>query len=112
MNSSIIILLVTMLMMFMASLISKKSFFEREKLSPFECGFDPKSFPRMPFSLNFFLIAMIFLVFDVEITLLIPLSMIYNIKLNSLMLISLILFTILLLGLYLEWFQGSLNWLF
>nr|WIL79880.1 NADH dehydrogenase subunit 3 [Tillus discoidalis]WIL79906.1 NADH dehydrogenase subunit 3 [Opilo sinensis] len=108
---SLIIMFIVLLMMFAASMITKKTFMDREKNSPFECGFDPKSSARMPFSLHFFLIAMIFLIFDVEITLIFPLIMIFNISnIMNLLLISFFLFSILLLGLYHEWNQGALNW--
>nr|YP_010254856.1 NADH dehydrogenase subunit 3 [Lissorhoptrus oryzophilus]QUA05795.1 NADH dehydrogenase subunit 3 [Lissorhoptrus oryzophilus] len=105
---SMIILLLTILL----NLFSKKTFYDREKNSPFECGFDPKNSARLPFSLHFFLIAMIFLIFDVELALLIP--MIYAVKYSNIImfsfLISLFLF-ILLFGLYHEWKQGALNWM-
>nr|AML25633.1 NADH dehydrogenase subunit 3 [Staphylinidae sp. BMNH 1274679] len=105
------IIMIAIIVMLIASIISKKTFMDREKSSPFECGFDPKSYARMPFSLQFFLIAMIFLIFDVEITLLIPFIMIM--KISNLMIYFLTMsffLIILLLGLYHEWTQGALNW--
>nr|ARH54123.1 NADH dehydrogenase subunit 3 [Brachyta interrogationis] len=106
-----IILIIVFIMMIIVNLISKKSFSDREKSSPFECGFDPKNSARMPFSLQFFLIAVIFLIFDVEITLLLP--MILTMKMSNLMNYSIIVIffiLILLIGLYHEWNQGALNW--
>nr|ALO71226.1 NADH deshydrogenase subunit 3 [Trapezodirus sp. 1 EF-2015] len=111
MTMSLFIMMLSTLMMTVSSMISKKTFIDREKSSPFECGFDPKSSPRLPFSLQFFLIAVIFLIFDVEITLLIPLIMVM--KTSSMMMISILsnlFFMILILGTYHEWSQGSLNW--
>nr|QXM16993.1 NADH dehydrogenase subunit 3 [Neoneuromus fenestralis] len=108
---SLLILLISSIIMLLASLLSKKSFIDREKASPFECGFDPISSSRMPFSLRFFLIAVIFLIFDVEIALLFPLILIMNYS-NIFMwfFTSLIFLMILLIGLYHEWNQGALNW--
>nr|QXG19067.1 NADH dehydrogenase subunit 3 [Drosophila ananassae]QXG19470.1 NADH dehydrogenase subunit 3 [Drosophila parapallidosa] len=108
---ALIILLITTIVMFLASILSKKAFIDREKSSPFECGFDPKSSSRLPFSLRFFLIAIIFLIFDVEIALILP--MIIILKFSNIMIwsITAILFIlILLIGLYHEWNQGMLNW--
>nr|QNE85446.1 NADH dehydrogenase subunit 3 [Helina latitarsis] len=108
---SFIILLISTIMMLMASMLSKKTIVDREKSSPFECGFDPKSSSRLPFSLRFFLITIIFLIFDVEIALILPIILIINYS-NLLMwtITSIIFVMILLLGLYHEWNQGMLNW--
>nr|YP_010272308.1 NADH dehydrogenase subunit 3 [Spastonyx nemognathoides]UKE80218.1 NADH dehydrogenase subunit 3 [Spastonyx nemognathoides] len=108
---TIIIAVITILMLLIVNMISKKTFIDREKSSPFECGFDPKSTARLPFSLHFFLIAVIFLIFDVEITLLFPLIM--SLKMSSLTSYCLILSTfimILVIGLFHEWNQGALDW--
>nr|AML25922.1 NADH dehydrogenase subunit 3 [Staphylinidae sp. BMNH 1274217] len=108
---SLIIFLISFIVMLLAMIISKKTFMDREKNSPFECGFDPKSSSRLPFSLQFFLIAVIFLIFDVEITLLIPFVIILKISSIKIFSISFIFFIlILLLGLFHEWNQGALNW--
>nr|YP_010430478.1 NADH dehydrogenase subunit 3 [Nigidius sinicus]USR68902.1 NADH dehydrogenase subunit 3 [Nigidius sinicus] len=104
-------LLLSMLIMLITSSISKKTSQDREKISPFECGFDPKTSSRIPFSLQFFLIAVIFLIFDVEITLLIPLIIILKTsKTKEFIIISSFFIFILLLGLYHEWNQGALEW--
>nr|YP_009185807.1 NADH dehydrogenase subunit 3 [Callicerus obscurus]ALO70435.1 NADH deshydrogenase subunit 3 [Callicerus obscurus] len=111
MMMTIIIFSIALILMILASLISKKTFMDREKNSPFECGFDPKSSARMPFSLQFFLIAVIFLIFDVEITLLIPFIMIMKITSLKIYFLTLSFFLlILLMGLFHEWNQGALKW--
>nr|YP_010004086.1 NADH dehydrogenase subunit 3 [Gryposmylus pennyi]QNR01166.1 NADH dehydrogenase subunit 3 [Gryposmylus pennyi] len=108
---SSIIMLISFITMFISSILSKKSFCDREKNSPFECGFDPKSSARLPFSLHFFLIAIIFLIFDVEIALLLPMILIMNYSnMFSWLLVSIFFILILLIGLYHEWNQGALNW--
>nr|APH07937.1 NADH dehydrogenase subunit 3 [Tamias amoenus luteiventris] len=82
-----------------------------EKASPYECGFDPMGSARLPFSMKFFLVAITFLLFDLEIALLLPLpwaSQTNNIKLMLTM--ALILILILILGLAYEWTQKGLEW--
>nr|YP_009349915.1 NADH dehydrogenase subunit 3 [Holochlora fruhstorferi]AQM40089.1 NADH dehydrogenase subunit 3 [Holochlora fruhstorferi] len=111
MNTAIIIFSITLIIMTLASLLSKKMINDREKNSPFECGFDPKSSARLPFSLRFFLIAVIFLIFDVEIALLLPVIIINNwSKISSWSMVTIFFILILLLGLYHEWNQGALEW--
>nr|YP_009383482.1 NADH dehydrogenase subunit 3 [Parasa consocia]APH08562.1 NADH dehydrogenase subunit 3 [Parasa consocia] len=111
MLSNLTIMIISNIMMILSIIISKKSFMDREKCSPFECGFDPKSMARIPFSMHFFLITVIFLIFDVEIALIFPMIPLFK-KVNFLIwtIISFFFFFILLLGLYHEWNQNMLNW--
>nr|NP_957748.1 NADH dehydrogenase subunit 3 [Bactrocera oleae]AAO34644.1 NADH dehydrogenase subunit 3 [Bactrocera oleae]AAO34657.1 NADH dehydrogenase subunit 3 [Bactrocera oleae]ACY09672.1 NADH dehydrogenase subunit 3 [Bactrocera oleae]ACY09685.1 NADH dehydrogenase subunit 3 [Bactrocera oleae]ACY09698.1 NADH dehydrogenase subunit 3 [Bactrocera oleae] len=108
--TSILIIIASVVMM-LASILSKKTLTDREKCSPFECGFDPKSSSRLPFSLRFFLITIIFLIFDVEIALILPMILIIS---TSNMIVwtttSVVFIIILIIGLYHEWNQGMLNW--
>nr|ACA62471.1 NADH dehydrogenase subunit 3 [Drosophila austrosaltans] len=108
---TLVILLISFIVMVLASILSKKTLVDREKSTPFECGFEPKSSSRLPFSLRFFLITIIFLIFDVEIALILP--MIIILKFSNLLIwtiTSIIFILILLIGLYHEWNQGMLNW--
>jgi len=90
-------------LIYINSILAKKSTQEREKPSAFECGFDPKRSSRIPFSLRFYLIAVIFLIFDVEITLIIPLPILMNITLKlPIMVITLFFIIVLVIGLYHE----------
>nr|ABB96812.1 NADH dehydrogenase subunit 3 [Poecilotriccus albifacies] len=84
---------------------------DSEKLSPYECGFDPLGSARLPFSIRFFLVAILFLLFDLEIALLLPLPWATQLQspLTTLTWTSIIIF-ILTLGLIYEWLQGGLEW--
>nr|YP_010362118.1 NADH dehydrogenase subunit 3 [Branchinotogluma segonzaci]UNQ87678.1 NADH dehydrogenase subunit 3 [Branchinotogluma segonzaci] len=104
-------LLIPLIVLLFALVISFRSMEDREKSSPFECGFDPKANARIPFSLRFFLLAVIFLVFDIEIVLLLPIPLLMISLYNPMNLITLFsFFLILILGLFHEWHEGSLNW--
>jgi NADH-ubiquinone oxidoreductase chain 3 len=94
-----------------ASVIYIRRSIDREKTSPFECGFDPINSARIPFSTRFFLLAVIFIVFDIEIVLLIPIPLILIITNKTLILLATFTFLIILIiGLLHEWSEGSLNW--
>nr|YP_007625543.1 NADH dehydrogenase subunit 3 [Spalacopus cyanus]ADK72617.1 NADH dehydrogenase subunit 3 [Spalacopus cyanus] len=82
-----------------------------EKASPYECGFDPTGITRLPFSMKFFLIAITFLLFDLEIAILLPLPWaLQTPSLNLTMWASTCLISILSLGLTYEWLQKGLEW--
>nr|WNH20458.1 NADH dehydrogenase subunit 3 [Priolepis eugenius] len=84
---------------------------DQEKLSPYECGFDPLGSARLPFSMRFFLVAILFLLFDLEIALLLPLPWASQLPtpLTTLFWAALVL-VMLTLGLVYEWTQGGLEW--
>ena len=83
---------------------------DKEKVSVYECGFDPFHSPGKPFSIRFFLIAILFLVFDLEISYLFPWSRSSNvIPLKGQWIIVLFL-VILTVGLIYEWLKGGLEW--
>nr|YP_010411929.1 NADH dehydrogenase subunit 3 [Notostomum cyclostomum]URP31063.1 NADH dehydrogenase subunit 3 [Notostomum cyclostomum] len=94
-----------------STMIYMKMFSNRMKMTPFECGFDSMNKSRIPFSMRFFLLAVLFIVFDIEIVLItpFPIMLIYNI--NSMLMITFsFIMLILLIGLIHEWSEGSLEW--
>nr|YP_010303520.1 NADH dehydrogenase subunit 3 [Anaxilaus musgravei]QUT09472.1 NADH dehydrogenase subunit 3 [Anaxilaus musgravei] len=101
----------SIIMMMMCTIISKTSNKDREKLSPFECGFDPKSSARTPFSIQFFLIAVLFLIFDIEIAIMLPIILTFKMSINKTWIFTITTFMmILIMGLYHEWNNGVLEW--
>ena len=104
-------LFVSFVVLFAGLFLSMRTFIDREKSSPFECGFDPKNSARLPFSMRFFLLVVIFLVFDIEIALIMPLPIMIGSGIIYEVLIGGILFLlILVIGLLHEWREGSLDW--
>nr|YP_008815606.1 NADH dehydrogenase subunit 3 [Campylorhynchus zonatus]AGZ03043.1 NADH dehydrogenase subunit 3 [Campylorhynchus zonatus] len=84
---------------------------DSEKLSPYECGFDPLGSARLPFSIRFFLVAILFLLFDLEIALLLPLPWATQLEHPTTTLIwASTIISLLTLGLVYEWTQGGLEW--
>lgn len=81
-----------------------------EKLMTYECGIDPVKDARFRFSIKFFMIAIIFLVFDVEVIFLYPWAVLFR-KLGLFGLIEMGIFLIILIiGLYYVWKRGALEW--
>nr|AIT70899.1 NADH dehydrogenase subunit 3 [Parnassius nomion]AJR33134.1 NADH dehydrogenase subunit 3 [Parnassius nomion] len=89
----------------------KKIIYSPSKMLPIRMWVWSKCSARIPFSLHFFLITVIFLIFDIEIALLFPIIMSFNlVNFIMLMKISFFFLIILMMGLYQEWNQNMLNW--
>nr|YP_009501898.1 NADH dehydrogenase subunit 3 [Euphyllura phillyreae]AWU48902.1 NADH dehydrogenase subunit 3 [Euphyllura phillyreae] len=110
MNAALIIVIMFTVIL-LIPIINKHKNHDREKMSPFECGFDPFSNSRISFSIHFFSIMLMFLIFDIEITILLPIPILKLMVTNNswVMMIS-FMSLILILGLILEWKEGSMNW--
>nr|YP_009689215.1 NADH dehydrogenase subunit 3 [Geoemyda spengleri]QEL51225.1 NADH dehydrogenase subunit 3 [Geoemyda spengleri] len=84
---------------------------DSEKLSPYECGFDPLKTTRPLFSVRFFLVAILFLLFDLEIALLLPLPWAIQLSCPTYTFTwAFIIMALLTLGFLYEWTQGGLEW--
>ena len=81
-----------------------------EKLSRYECGFEPFTDSRMEFDIRFYLVAILFIIFDLEIAFLFP----WAISLGQLGIygfVSMMIFlSILTIGFIYEWKKGALDW--
>lgn len=81
-----------------------------EKVSAYECGFDPFGDARTPFNVKFYLVALLFIVFDLEITFLFPWAVcIPFLDLFGYATMAIFLF-LLTLGFLYEWSRGALEW--
>ncbi|HEU4386687.1 MAG TPA: NADH-quinone oxidoreductase subunit A [Blastocatellia bacterium] len=96
--------------MLTASRFLQRKVYEHQKLMPYECGVDPIGDARERFSVRFYMVAMLFLVFDVETIFLFPWAVIYD-KLALFGLIEMIIFIgILVVGYYYAWRKGAFEW--
>ena len=82
----------------------------KAKLSPYECGFDPFEDARIPFDVRYYLVAILFIIFDLEIAFLFP----WAVSLNEIGIAGIIAMGIFLLvlvnGFIYEWNKGALEW--
>ena len=81
-----------------------------EKLSAYECGFEPFNDSRMEFDVRFYLVAILFIIFDLEIAFLFPWAISLG-SIGSLGFVSMMIFLfILTVGFIYEWKKGALDW--
>ncbi|NII10484.1 NADH-quinone oxidoreductase subunit A [Oleiagrimonas sp. C23AA] len=83
---------------------------ESEKLSAYECGFEPFEDARMKFDVRYYLLAIIFIIFDLEVAFLFPWAVVFD-KIGVIALIEMALFLLLLVvGFAYVWKKGALEW--
>ena len=81
-----------------------------EKLSPYECGFEAFGDTRMKFDVRYYLVAILFILFDLEIAFLFPWAVSLD-AIGFFGFVSMMVFlTILVVGFVYEWMKGALNW--
>jgi NADH-quinone oxidoreductase subunit A len=82
----------------------------REKLAPYECGIPPVGNARERFSVSYYLVGMLFILFDVEIAFLFPWAVVYR-SLKWYGFVEMLLYIVILLAGYLYvWKKGALDW--
>jgi NADH-quinone oxidoreductase subunit A len=80
-----------------------------EKVSPYECGFTPLGDSRQKFSIQFYLVAILFIVFDIEVLFLFPFAVtLYEVSLLGFW-IAIIFLIVLTIGFIYEWSKGALK---
>ena len=90
--------------------LSAKSRGDAQKLSPYECGFEAFEDSRMKFDVRYYLVAILFIVFDLEIAFLFPWAVVLD-SIGTFGLIAMGIFLfILVVGFIYEWMKGALEW--
>ncbi len=83
---------------------------EAEKLSPYECGFEAFEDARMKFDVRYYLLAILFIIFDLEIAFLFPWAVVFD-RIGLIALIEMALFIgLLVVGFIYIWKKGALEW--
>ena len=83
---------------------------DAEKLSPYECGFEPFEDSRARFDVRYYLVAILFIVFDLEIAFLFPWAVTLNQTAGYGLVVMAIFLSILVVGFIYEWKKGALEW--
>jgi NADH-quinone oxidoreductase subunit A len=83
---------------------------DAEKLSPYECGFEPFEDSRMKFDVRYYLVAILFIIFDLEIAFLFPWAVSLDVVGGFGLLAMGIFLAVLVVGFIYEWKKGALEW--
>lgn len=100
---------IAVVMLLLSQMLGPKVKF-REKMEPFECGENPIASPKQRFSIRFYMIAMLFIIFDIEAVFLFPWSVIFQ-PLGVFGFVEMMVFILILAaGLVYVWKKGALEW--
>lgn len=83
---------------------------DENKLSPYECGFEPLEDARMKFDVRYYLVAILFIIFDLEIAFLFPWAVVLK-EIGMYGFVAMMIFLgVLVIGFIYEWKKGALEW--
>ena len=83
---------------------------DAQKLSPYECGFEAFEDARMKFDVRYYLVAILFIIFDLEIAFLFPWAIVLK-QIGMFGFMAMVVFLgILVIGFIYEWMKGALEW--
>nr|YP_009710908.1 NADH dehydrogenase subunit 3 [Tinaminyssus melloi]QGA47511.1 NADH dehydrogenase subunit 3 [Tinaminyssus melloi] len=105
----IMLMMISFIMILLPNFLNMKMRMNKNKSSAFECGFDMINSARNPFSLHFFKFCLIFIIFDIEIIVILPTPMVLYNSTSYLLLFNTMIITF-LSSLLIEWQQNSLTW--
>jgi NADH-quinone oxidoreductase subunit A len=92
----------------------RPSIYQKDKMRPYECGIDPKTDAHDRYTVRYYIVAMLFLIFDVETIFLLPWAIIFmgdDFSFTQFALIEMFVFIgILIVGYYYAWRKGALEW--
>jgi NADH-quinone oxidoreductase subunit A len=106
----VVVALVLGVAVLLLSYLVQPKYPELEKLSTYECGSEPFSDARMPFPVRYYIFAMLFVIFDIEVIFLYPWAVVFT-KIELIGLIEMLVFIGLFLVAYVyAWRKGALEW--
>lgn len=105
-----LVVFIVVLLLFSISFLFVYQSMNQEKISSYECGFNPFGDARNKFEVRFYIVAILFIIFDIEIVVLFPWVVTFMV-LSNLGLLSMLIFVIVLfVGFFYEWDSGALEW--
>ena len=106
----ILIIMFVVVLFFISGFLGEKEEYNKRLMRAFECGFVVIRGSRMTFSIQFFLIRIIFLIFDVEVVIVLPIPLLVERSRLIIICFFYVFMMIILFGLYYEWRFGVIRW--